>query len=71
MEDGVPSEAEVEWAVKSLQNIRAGGTPSSTVKGAILTGMVSPGGGTRLYSVVRSAGALVLIYYLEIFLFLF
>ena len=26
MEDGVPSEAEVEWAVKRLQNNRAGGT---------------------------------------------
>ena len=26
MEDGVPSEVEVEWAVKRLQNNRAGGT---------------------------------------------
>ena len=26
VEDGVPTEAEIEWAVKRLQNNRAGGT---------------------------------------------
>ena len=43
VEDGVPTEAEVEWTVKRLRNNRAGG-PSSTSKGSMVTVMVSPGG---------------------------
>ena len=31
------------------------GTPSSTAKGVISTGILYPGGGTRMYSVTRSA----------------
>ena len=31
------------------------GTPSSTTNDSMVTGMVSPGGGTRLYSLARSA----------------
>ena len=62
VEDGFPTESEIEWAVKRLRNngpparlfrrhftahsISASvGTPSSTAKGSMVTGMLSPGGG--------------------------
>ena len=44
VEDGVPEEEKIEWAVKRLQNNRPGG-PSSTMKGSIMTRILSPGGG--------------------------
>ena len=62
VEDGIPTEAEIEWAVKRLQNNRAGGP--SRMRAEDLKGWLAAArrGGKERYAATKDGGGFIRLY---------